>query len=349
MSRSLKIDGTRIDDTSDCYVIAEIGHNHQGDVEKCKKLFAEAVACGANAVKLQKRENRLLYTHEMYNMIYNSENAYAETYGKHRDFLEFNRDQYLELQTYAKELGITFFATAFDRESADFLAELDMPAYKIASGDLTNIPLVKYVAEIGKPMIASTGGGSMEDVQRLYDAVMPINPQLCIMQCTSGYPPEWSELNLRVIETFRQAFADIVIGFSAHDNGVAMPVVAYILGARMVEKHFTLNRAWKGTDHSFSLEPTGLRKVVRDLRRARVALGDGVKKPYPSEEGPLKKMTKKLVAATDLPSGHVLREADILAKSPSGGLPPYEIDRLIGRPLRRAVREDETLGYDDLG
>ena len=347
-ARMLTIDGVEISDASGCYVIAEIGHNHQGDLEKCKQLFKAAAECGAQAVKLQKRDNRALFTREMYDSPYNSENAYAETYGLHREALEFGRDEYLELKRYAKELGVTFFSTAFDHKSADFLADLDMPAYKIASGDLTNIPLIKYVAEIGKPMVLSTGGGTMEDAQRAYDAVMPINPNICIMQCTSGYPPEWSELNLRVIETFRQAFPDIVIGFSAHDNGIAMPLVAYMLGARMVEKHFTLNRAWKGTDQAFSLEPAGLRKMIRDLERTQIALGDGKKQSYPSEAKPLYKMAKKLVAARDLPAGHTVSAADIAIKAPNDGLPPYEFDKLVGRTLKRPLVEDENFAFEDL-
>jgi len=347
-SPSLTIDGIEINDDSDCYVIAEIGHNHQGDLEQCKQMFRAAKECGAQAVKLQKRDNRALFTKEMYDSVYNSENSYADTYGEHREFLEFGRDAYQELQAYAKELDITFFSTAFDHNSADFLADLDMPAYKIASGDITNIPLIQHVARIGKPMVISTGGATMQDVQRAYDAVMPINSQVCIMQCTSGYPPKWSELNLKVIDTYRHAFPDIVIGFSAHDNGISMPVVAYMLGARMVEKHFTLNRAWKGTDQAFSLEPTGLRKMIRDLERTRIALGDGRKQRYPSEEKPLFKMAKKLVAARDLPAGHTVTREDIAIKVPNDGIPPYEIDKVIGRTLKTSLVEDQNFSYDAL-
>ena len=347
-ARSLVIEGIEICDDSDAYVIAEIGHNHQGDLEKCKQLFKAAAECGAQAVKLQKRDNRALFTRAMYDSPYNSENAYAETYGAHREFLEFGREQYQELQRYARELGVTFFSTAFDHRSADFLAALDMPAYKIASGDLTNTPLIKYVAEIGKPVVLSTGGGTMEDARRAYEAIMPINPNVCIMQCTSGYPPEWSELNLRVIETFREAFPDIVIGFSAHDNGIAMPLVAYMLGALVIEKHFTLNRAWKGTDQAFSLEPVGLRKMIRDLQRTRIALGDGVKRSYPSEAKPLFKMAKKLVAARDLPAGHSLSAEDIAIKVPNDGIPPYEFDKLLGKTLKRPLKEDDSFAFEDL-
>lgn len=348
MKRSLTIGQETIDDDSDCYIIAEIGSNHQGELERAKQLIRAAKECGANAVKLQKRDNRALFTRELYDSPYNNDNSYGTTYGTHREALEFGRDHYVELMDYAKEQGILLFATAFDQPSADVLASLDMPAYKIASGDLKNIPLIKYVASIGKPYLVSTGAGTLDDVKRVYDHAMPINPQLCLMQCTAIYPAEPEDMNLRVIESFRRQFPDVVIGNSDHHNGIAMALVAYTLGARVVEKHFTLNRAWKGSDHAFSLEPVGMRKLVRDLRRARVALGDGVKRAIPGETKPIFKMGKKLVAAADLPSGHTLTREDIAIKSPNDGLPPYELDRLLGRVTRRALQADETLTFQDL-
>jgi sialic acid synthase len=347
--RELTIDGVQIADDSDCWVIAEIGHNHQGSLDQAKELFAEAVRCGANAVKLQKRGNRSLYTHEAFNRPYENENSYGPTYGLHRERLEFDRAQYQELKAYAAELGVTFFATAFDFESAEMLASLDMPAYKIASGDLTNTPLLRFIADLGRPMIVSTGGGTLDDVRRAYDCLAEINSEIALLQCTAGYPAAWEELDLRVIETYRQLFPEAVVGYSGHDNGIAMPIAAFVLGARIVEKHFTLNRAMKGTDHVFSLEPVGLRKLVRDLRRTRVALGDGTKTPHPSEAEPIKKMGKKIVAATTLPAGHVLRREDLALKSPAdGGLPPYELDAVIGRTLRHPIAEDAAFSFDDL-
>ncbi len=348
MARELCIDGTMIDDGSDCFVIAEIGHNHQGNLEQCKRMFAVAKECGANAVKLQKRDNRSLYTKAMYDSPYVHRNSYGATYGEHREKLEFGRAEYEELIRHAKDLGITFFSTAFDIPSADFLAELDMPAYKIASGDLTNIPLLRHVAKFGKPMIISTGGGTMEDVVRAYYTIMPINRQLCILQCTSGYPAEPEELNLKVIESFRQRFPDTVIGLSAHDNGISMALVGYVLGARVVEKHFTLNRAAKGTDHAFSLTSEGLHRMVRDLRRARVAVGDGVKRCYESEKAPLYKMAKSLVAVRDLPAGHVLGPDDVALKTPNDGLPAYEYDNVVGMRLTAPVKADDPFRYDAL-
>ena len=348
MTRELIVDGVRIADDGDCYVIAEIGHNHQGNIETCKDLMRAAKECGANAAKLQKRDNRALFTKAMYESPYEHRNSFGATYGEHREFLEFGRDEYAELQAFCRDLEITFFATAFDVPSADVLADLDMPAYKIASGDLANIPLIKYVAEIGKPMFISTGGATMDDVARAYDAVMPINGGVCLMQCTSGYPADYDTLNLDVITTYRGAFADAVIGYSGHDNGIAMPLVAYMLGARAVEKHFTLNRAWKGTDHAFSLAPDGLRRMVRDLRRARVALGSPEKRRLDVEDGPMFKMKKKLVAARDLPSGHVLTRGDVGIKSPGDGLPPYELENVLGKVTTVALREDVNLRFEDL-
>lgn len=346
MARSLKIGNTSISDESDCYVIAEIGHNHQGSLEKALMLITAAAESGANAVKFQKRDNRTLYTRSTYDRPYENENSYGATYGAHREALEFGQAEYAAMQAHAQALGVDLFATAFDVPSAEFLHALDMPAYKLASGDLKNIPLMRHVAAYQRPMIISTGGATMDDIRRAHDAVMPINPRLCVLQCTAAYPAEAEDLHLRVLSTFREEFPNATIGLSDHYNGISMAVVAYVLGARVIEKHFTLNHTWKGTDHAFSLEPAGFAKMVRDLRRARAALGDGAKRVLPNETAPLIKMGKSLVAARDLPAGHVLTDADIATKSPAGGLPPYEIDRLLGRALTRAVREDEFIALD---
>ena len=348
MSATIRIGSHEIGDQADCYVIAEIGHNHQGKLQTAREMFKAAKAAGAHAVKLQKRNNRGLYTKAAYDKPYDNENSYGATYGEHREFLEFELKEYTELQAYAADLDVDFFATAFDFESADFLAKLNVPAYKIASGDVKSTPLLKHVASFGKPLIISTGGARLDEIKRAYDAVMPINPQLCLLQCTAGYPAAWEELDLRVITQFRQEFPGAVVGFSGHDSGIAMAVAAFVLGARVVEKHFTLNRAMKGTDHAFSLEPAGMRKMVRDLERTRLALGDGVKKIHGSERAPILKMGKSLVAAHDLPAGHVLTRTDIVLKSPGGGIPPYELEQVIGLATTKALHADDFLSVDAL-
>jgi sialic acid synthase len=297
--RELVIDETLISDSSDCYVIAEIGHNHQGDLAKCKEMFDAAKWAGCSAVKLQKRDNKTLYTEEMYNAPYNSENAFGPTYGLHREALEFDQDQYLRLQAYAAHIGITFFATAFDVPSANFLWDLGVPAIKIASGDLTNSYLLKYAASLDVPIILSTGGGDMRDVLEAKEVFDKAGCPKAVLQCTSGYPASYAELNLKVVETYRALMWDTVIGWSAHDTGIAMAPVAYALGARIIEKHFTLNRAMKGTDQSMSLEPQGMRTMIDNLKQCRAALGDGRKYRLQSEYGPLKKQWKNAEGRID--------------------------------------------------
>jgi sialic acid synthase len=347
--RRLVIDGVEIGDDKPCYVIAEVGHNHQGDVELAKRLIDAAKECGANAVKLQKRSNRSLYTREFYEQPYDNELSFGRTYGEHREALELDADAYRELLRYARAAGITLFATAFDFESADELAELGVPAFKFASGDLKNTPLQRHVAAFGKPMFLSTGGATMVDIQRAVDTVLPLNDQLAVLQCTAAYPASVEDLHLNVITTFRERFPERVIGLSDHQNGIAMAVVAYMLGARVIEKHFTLDHALKGRDHAFSLMPEGMRRLVRDLHRIPSALGSGEKQPLAIEADPLEKMGKKLVAARDLEQGRVLTAADLAIKSPAdGGLPPYELDRLVGRRLRRRIAFEDFVTFDDV-
>jgi N-acetylneuraminate synthase/sialic acid synthase len=345
----LLVDGKRISRDGDAYVIAEIGHNHQGSLEQAKALVHAAKECGVDAVKFQKRDNRRLFTRSFYESPYDNENSFGATYGEHREALELGKSEWFELSRYAREEGVAFVAAAFDEPSADLLAELGVDAFKFASGDLLNVPFLRYVAAFGKPMFLSTGGGTLEDIDRAVEAVATVNDRLCVLHCTASYPADVEDLNLAVITALRERYPELVIGLSDHHNGIAMAPVAYLLGARVFEKHFTLNHAWKGTDHAYSLMPDGMRRFVRDLHRVPVALGDGVKRRLPSEERPLQKMGKKLVAARQLPAGHVLAEGDIVAKSPAdGGLPPYELDRLLGKRLRRPLGLEQDVALEDV-
>ena len=344
--RVITIGRHQVSDKTDAFVIAEIGHNHQGSLEKAKELFQSAHMAGAHAVKLQKRHNKTLFTRPFYDKPYENENSFGTTYGRHRQALEFGRREYAELAELAKKLKMEFMATAFDFRSVDFLREFDLSAYKIASGDLKTIPLIRRVAKLGKPVILSSGGGSMEEIRRASHAVLEVNPRLVLLHCVATYPNQAHELNLQMITTLREEFPQVVIGLSDHYNGIAMAPVAYVLGARVFEKHFTLNRAWKGTDQAFSLEPIGLHKMLRDLRRTREALGDGVKRILPQENEAIRKMGKSLVAARDIPAGTVLRKADIAMKSPGTGLDPSHFDAFLGKKTARAIKEDDFLSVD---
>ncbi len=348
-ARSFAIGGVTITDDSPAYVIAEIGHNHQGDLETAKNLIRAAATAGVDAVKFQKRDNKNLFTPEIYNAPYASENAFGSSYGEHREALEFGRNEYQELIAEAENEGVAFFATAFDFGSADFLNELDVPAFKVASGDLTNTPLLRYLAEMGRPTIVSTGGGTIKDIDLAVEIFRSRSVSVSVLQCTAGYPPSFDELNLSVISEFRERYPECVIGYSGHDSGIAMGLVSFVVGARIIEKHFTLNRAMKGTDHSFSLEPDGMRKMVRDLSRAREALGDGVKRTYESELAPLRKMGKMIVAKSDLPQGHILSEDDFEYRSAGRGIAPNDAQRLLGKSLRRPVGALTPIVEEDVG
>ena len=347
-TRSFSIGETMIDDDSACYVIAEIGHNHQGDFELCKKMFSSAAECGAHAVKLQKRSPRDLFTQKAFDTPYNSENSFGATYGEHREYLEFSEAQLSELKAFSRELGVHFICTAFDEPSLELLGQIKVDAIKIASGDVVNHRLLAKAAECGIPLIVSTGAANWEEVQQAYDVLSSTDCEFALLQCTSAYPAKFDQLDLSVISTYRETFPETVVGLSSHDNGGAMPLVAYALGARIVEKHYTIDRTMKGTDQAFSLSPSGLRRMCKELGYARAAMGDGTKKVYDSELGPIAKQRKSVVAARHLREGDILRDEDLTLKVPNEGLPAKRIDSLIGRRLVRSLDKDAYVLEADL-
>jgi N-acetylneuraminate synthase/sialic acid synthase len=346
--RELVIGGRTVSDETDAYVIAEIGHNHEGDLAKAHQLVRLAAQAGADAAKLQKRDNKRLYTREMYDQPYRGRNSYGPTYGAHREALEFDRAAYSALAATAAEAGIDFMATAFDVHSVDFLVDLGVPALKIASADLTNTPLLNHAAKTGLPLVVSTGGADLADVRRACEVVLPVNGNVALLQCTAIYPADPADLHLSVIPALREEFPDVVIGYSGHDLGPELSWVAYALGARVIEKHVTLSRDRPGSDHHFSLEPDELHTLVEGLRRTRLSLGDPVKRALAAEEPAIRKMGKKLVAARDLPEGRPLTGEDIAIKSPGDGMRPHLLHEVIGRTLRRPLPEDADITPDIL-
>jgi sialic acid synthase len=335
--REFHISDRCITDDSEAYVIAEIGHNHEGSLEKAEELFRQAASAGASAAKLQKRDNKSLFTREMYNQPYGGRNSYGPTYGEHREFLEFGRDEYVHLAELAREIGIDFFSTAFDMPSVDFLMEIDLPAIKIASADVTNTPLLSYAAKTGKALVVSTGGASMDEVRRAVDTILPVNGRLALLQCTAIYPAGPEDLNLSVIETYRREFPDVVIGYSGHDLGNEASCLAYALGARVIEKHFTLDQSRPGSDHHFSLDPPLLAELGESLARTRRTIGSPEKVCGGREAAAVRKMGKKLVAVRDLPAGHTVTADDVIAKSPGDGMKPYRLDEVLGTSLREPL------------
>ena len=345
---SLRFGKTVISSRGPAYVIAEIGHNHQGNLKTAMEMIRIAANNGANAVKFQKRDNQTLFTKALYNKPYDNENSFGLTYGEHREFLEFDWNQYLALKECARKFNVDFMCTAFDFKSVDFLEKLGITTYKVASGDLTNTPLLDYIARKKKPVFLSTGASTLEEIHMAYDTILKHHDQLCLMHTTCTYPTDYADLNLRAIITLKNEFPKALIGYSGHDNGILAAVLAYNLGAVVIEKHFTLNRSSKGTDHNFSLEPEGLRKQIRDLHRADISMGDGKKIVKDIEAGAKTKMGKSLYTVKAFKKGHVLSEKDIGIKSPAGGLAPYYLDRIIGKKLRIDLPEEGLISLEHL-
>jgi sialic acid synthase len=287
VARELTIGGRVINDESPCYVIAEIGSNHGGSLDVAQQMVEEAARCGASAAKFQKRHNETLYTKAVLEAPYANENSYGPTYGAHRSALEFTEGAFNALLA---DPRVPVFATAFDERSVDLLVRVGVPAIKIHSGGLSDRPLLRHVSRCGLPVVVSTGGGTLDDIDRAVEALGDCPHAL--LHCTAAYPLKPEDANLRAILTLRNRYPDTVIGFSSHSPGIAFSLIAYAFGARIIEHHFTLDRAGKGTDNAFSLEPKGLQTLVDDLEKLRLALGDGVKRFLPCELAPLSKMRR---------------------------------------------------------
>ena len=337
----LKIDKKKFDLFNKAFVIAEIGHNHKGSIKIAKNLIEAAKEAGADAVKFQKRNNKELYTKSMFDQPYEHPNSYGKTYGLHREALEFDINQYKDLKKFSEKLNIIFFATPFDFSSVDFLEKVGVPCYKMASADLSNTPLQKYIAKTKKTIFLSTGGGNYEDIVRAYKNISKYNKKLAILHCTASYPADVNDMNLNIIKKLRKSFPKTILGLSDHENGIDAAPLAYLMGARIFEKHFTLNRAWKGTDQSFSLEPHGLKKLIRNLKRIPLILGSHKKKFLISEKEPIRKMAKSIVASKSLSKGHIVKYKDLAFKSPGGGFKPYEYNKILNKMLKKDIKKDD--------
>ena len=278
-----------VGDGHPAYVIAEVGINHNGYLDIAKKIIDAAVHAGADAVKFQKRTPDVATPLEQQNQMRETPWGYI-TYLDYRHKVEFNEEQYGEIDRYCRERKIDWMVSVWDEGSVDFMESFDTPAYKISSASLTDHTLLKHVRRTGRPMIISSGMSTMDQIRRGVDALGEDN--LMIMHCTSTYPCEPEELNLKMIETLRQEFPNIPIGYSGHEVGLVPSAIAVALGACSVERHITLDRAMWGSDQAASVEPQGFERLVKYIRVTEAALGDGVKKVYESEKPSLMKLRR---------------------------------------------------------
>ena len=278
MTKCVKIANKVIGDGYPCFIIAEIGINHNGSVSLAKKMIDIAVTTGCDAVKFQKRTIDVVYTKE--ELAKERKSVFGNTNGDLKRGLEFGEAEYKEIDEYCKKKGIIWFASCWDEASVDFMEKFDVPCYKIASASLTDDNLLKYTKSKGKPILLSTGMSTMEEIRNAVSILGEEN--LVIYHCTSTYPSDTGEMNLRVIPEFKKEFS-CPIGYSGHERGITPSVIAVVMGANSVERHITNDRTNWGSDQAASLETAGLYHMVRDIRQVPILLGDGVKVVYDRE------------------------------------------------------------------
>ncbi len=264
------------------YIIAEIGANHQGEISIFEEMILQAKKCGVDAVKSQKREPKECLTIEQYNQPYHGPHSFGKTYGEHREALELSQTDWQDAMQFADNIGIPLFASVFDIGSAKFMKELCVEIIKIGSAQVTNLDLLEEVASYDLPVIMSTGMSTLEEIDKAVEIFKTHKTELTLMHCTSCYPCSYEDINLRIIPILRERY-QLPVGFSGHHTSVAIDAVAVAYGAACVERHFTLDRAMKGTDHSVSLAPTGMEKVVKYIRATELALGTSEKKVFDCE------------------------------------------------------------------
>lgn len=289
MTRELKLGDRMIGDGHPAYIIAEIGINHNGDLGIAKQMIDAAVHAGADAVKFQKRTPEIATPLDQQTQMRETPWGYI-TYLEYRYRVEFNEEHYCEVEKYCKQKGITWLVSVWDQPSVDFMEKFDTPAYKIPSASLTDYGLIRKARATGKPLILSTGMSTMQQIHQGVKAAGEEN--LILMHCTSTYPCEPEELNLKMVETLRREFPNIPIGYSGHEVGLVPSAVAVALGACVVERHMTLDRAMWGTDQAASVEPGGFERLIKYIRVSEAALGDGVKRVYASEQASLKRLRR---------------------------------------------------------
>jgi len=331
----IEIDGKKIGVGQPTYFIAEGGLNHNGDIKLAKKLVEEAKNSGASAIKFQtfKTDEFVRKSNKYYNLFKQAELTYEE---------------FGELSDYAKQIGITFFSAPFDIESANYLKKIGVPAFKIASSDLINIPLIKHIAKMNKPMIISTGLSIMKEVQDAVNCCMyEGNDKISLLHCIAHYPTDPLEANLDAIHTMREKFR-IPIGYSDNGESTLVDLVAVSLGANIIEKHFTLDKKMPGPDHSFSIDPSGLKNLMHQIRDIEKIKGDGKKIPQPTEIEGRYFIRTSITANQDLREDSILTKEMLSMKRPAEGIEPKYIEQIIGKKLNKNIKTDESIHWNDL-
>ncbi len=344
--QTIKVGGNTIGDGFPTYIIAEIGINHNGDEDAAMRLIDAAAQAQANAVKFQKRDLPSLYRQDILEHPERFE-QYFQYVLPHLKKVELSREAMARLKGYSESLGLDFICTPFDIKSADFLRELDVAAIKIASADLTNFELLSHVAGFGKPLIVSTGMSTWREINSAVSLLQGYQVSFALLHCRSVYPVWPRDVNLRMINQLR-AFG-VPVGYSGHELGITIALVAASMGASIIEKHLTLDRTQEGPDHKASLEPYEFKRLVRDIRIADQAMGNEKRFLLRGEVLNRELFGKSLLASCDIPRGTKITREMIQVKGPGKGLPPYRLQDLIGKTAKRDIRKGNFFTEQDLG
>lgn len=347
--KKVKIGDRLVGDGEKCLIIAEAGSNHDRKFEQALKLIDIAVEAKADAVKFQTYSAEKLYSKKTPTMSYLKKDNLTKKRESVYDLIkriEIPREWHKDLFDYCEEKGVIFLSTPFDLKAVDELDEVGIKAYKISSFEITHLPLLEYVAKMGKPIILSTGMADLSDIETALEVFYKNNnDNIILLHCAINYPPKYEDLNLRAMETMRQAF-QLPVGFSDHTLGITSDIAAVALGACVIEKHYTLDRGLPGPDHPFALEPDELKSMVKAIRDTESALGSSIKKHTEAEEEMYKLGRRGLVAACNIPKGTVIIREMLEVKRPGYGIHPKMIDIVVGRTAKINIEEDDILTWE---
>ncbi len=343
--------------TPHCFVIAEAGVNHNGSLDLARQLVEVAAKAGADAVKFQTFSADRLAAPEAKTASYQAKQTGDDTQHKMLKRLELPDAWHVELRDYSQSLGIEFMSTPFDEIAADFLLKLGVQRFKIPSGELSNLPFIRHLASSGLPLLISTGMATLDEVAAAVDCVREARSQahiktamsdyVSLLHCTSNYPTAPQDVNLRAMQTLQTTFG-LPTGYSDHTAGILIAPAAVALGATVIEKHFTLDRSLPGPDHQASLEPEELALMIRHIREIELSMGDGIKAPRPTEIAVREVVRKSIAASHDLAAGQVLNAADLILLRPGTGIPPAELEHIIGKRLQRGLKAKQLLQASDI-
>lgn len=353
MMKEIRIGKRVISNKSPSFIIAEGATNHNNKLELGLRLIKEAAEAGADALKVQTYTAEKLVTRDapcFWEMANENEKVSGTQYDSYSKVDKLPPEAYRKMKEYADSLGIEFFSTPFDYESVDFLEELGVNLYKIASCDVTNIPLLKYVAKTQKPIILSTGISRIGEIEEAVNAIIEEgNDQIVLLHCTIKYPTPYENVNLNAMKTMQTVFPDIPIGLSDHSIGIEIPLAAIALGAKCIEKHYTFNKHEElSSDHWLAVDTPELKKLVDGVRHIEMAMGSPIKEMSICEEKSLLYARRSLVASKNIKKGETIKKSDLSIKRPGTGIPPKYIEMIEGCVVTKDIKEDEVLRWEDI-